>query len=378
MRKANSPALAVVVSAVLILHTSITAFAGVSFAPGQGVVLTGAEGVVLTGAEGVVLTGAEGVVLTGAEGLVLTGAEGVVLGGADALTYVGEEGITVSGADANGIQSLDPELAWLLNTLPDSSAINVFVVFYRIPSASDFDALRAAGILGGTIFNNLPMVMINATKSQIATISKLASVRSIYSNKTCQFFTHDTRIITGQAKVLTDQTLIQRNGGMPLSGQGVTVAVLDTGIDATHPDLSYGTKVIQNARVADLQGSAPAFLYPQVIEGLSNSDPVMGHGTFVASVIAGTGAAAGGYYGGMAPGAKLLGVSGGDASLFFVLSGIDYILSHRADMNIRVVNCSFGINGVFDVNDPVNIATRIMHDAGISVVFSAGNNGEQP
>src|SRR5262249_42242278 len=152
----------------------------------------------------------------------------------------------------------------------------------------------------------------------------------IYSNKTFQFFTHDTRILTGQAKVLTDPTLTRRNGGMPVSGQGVTVAVLDTGIDATHPDLSYGSKVVQNVPVPDLQGSAPVFLHPQVIEGLSNSDPVMGHGTFVASVIAGTGAGAGGYYGGMAPGAKLLGVSGGDASLFFVLSGIDYILSHRA------------------------------------------------
>src|SRR5262244_435437 len=217
MTRISSPAVAVSLVLILALTCVSPAYAGVTFTPGQGVVLTGAEGVVLTGAEGVVLTGAEGVVLTGAEGvvltgaegvvltgaegLVLTGAEGVVLGGADALTYVGEEGITVSGADANGIQSLDPELAWLLNTLPDSSAINVFVVFYRIPSASDFDALRAAGILGGTIFNNLPMVMINATKSQIATISKLASVRSIYSNKTCQFFTHDTRIITGQAKV---------------------------------------------------------------------------------------------------------------------------------------------------------------------------------
>jgi serine protease AprX len=47
-------------------------------------------------------------------------------------------------------------------------------------------------------------------------------------------------------------------------------------------------------------------------------------------------------------------------------------------MNIRVVNCSFGTAGVFDSNDPVNIATRIMHDAGISVVFSAGNRGDQP
>lgn len=378
MRKANSPVLVILFSTLLILHSSISALAGISFTPGQGLVLTGADGLVLTGADGLVLTGADSVVLTGAEGLVLTGADGLVLTGADALTYTGEEGLVLTGADSAGIRSFDPELAWLLNTLPDSSAVNVFVVFYRMPNAADFDALREAGIFGGTIFNHLPMVMTNATKSQIARISRLRSVRTIYSNKTFEFFTHDTRVITGEAKVTTDRALTQRNGGVPLSGSGVTVAVLDTGIDATHPDLPFGSQVVQNARIADLQGSSPAFLYPQVIEGVNNTDQVMGHGTFVAGVIAGTGAASGGYYGGMAPGARLLGVSGGDASLFFVLSGIDYILSHRSDMNIRVVNCSFGISGLFDANDPVNIATRILHDAGVSVVFSAGNRGSQP
>jgi serine protease AprX len=119
-------------------------------------------------------------------------------------------------------------------------------------------------------------------------------------------------------------------------------------------------------------------MYPPIVEGLPNTDLVMGHGTFVAGVIAGTGAASGSHYGGVAPGARLLGVSCGDVSLFYVLSGIDYILSQRVAQNIRVVNCSFGISGVFDANDPVNIATRIMHDAGISVVFSAGNRGDQP
>src|SRR5207302_5426731 len=95
-----------------------------------------------------------------------------------------DEGVVLTGADSTGIQSFDPELAWVLNTLPDSSAVNVFVVFYHMPAAADFDSLRAAGVLGGTIFNNLPMVMINATRSQIAAISSLKSVRTIYSNKT--------------------------------------------------------------------------------------------------------------------------------------------------------------------------------------------------
>src|SRR5882724_8903049 len=268
MRKADSPVLVILFSALLILHSSITAFAGISFTPGQGLVLTGADALTYTGEEGLVLTGADS-----------------------------------TGDDSTGIRSFDPELAWLLNTLPDSSAVNVFVVFYRMPNFADFDALRDAGIFGGTIFSHLPMVMINATRAQIAAISKLRSVRSIYSNKTFEFFTHDTRVIIGQNKVATDRALTERNGGVPLSGRGVTVAVLDTGIDATHPDLSYGSQVVQNTRVADLQGSSPAFLYPQVIEGVNNSDQVMGHGTFVAGVIAGTGSASGGYYGGIAPGA---------------------------------------------------------------------------
>src|SRR6185295_1300503 len=195
MRKTSSPVV-VLFSALLIFHFSINAFAGISFTLGQGVVLTGADGVVLTGADGVVLTGA------------------------DALTYTGEEGVVLTGADSTGLRSFDPELAWLLNTLPDSSAINVFVVFHRMPTTEDLDALRSTGIFGGTIFNNLPMVLVNATKYQIETLSKLPSVRTIYSNKTFEFFTHDSRILTGQSKVTTDATLTRRNAGMPLSGQG--------------------------------------------------------------------------------------------------------------------------------------------------------------
>lgn len=378
MKRITSPRIAALFALILLVQNPITALAGITFTPGQGVVLTGADGVVLTGADGVVLTGADGVVLTGADGVVLTGADGVVLTGADAFTFTGLDGVVLTGADAVGIKSLDPELALILNLLPDTSAINVFIVFHHLPTDEDLDALRAAGIIGGTRFYNLPIIITNATRGQIAAISTLPAVRSIYSNKTFEFFTHDTRVITGQRDVMNDPTLTAQNGGMPISGQGVTVAVIDTGIDATHPDLSFGQQVVQNVRVADLQGSAPAFIYPVAVEGLPDTDLLMGHGTLVGSIIAGTGAASAGYFGGMAPGAKLLGISAGDASLFFVLSAMDYVLSHRVDQNIRVVNCSFGISGVFDANDPVNVATRILHDSGISVVFSAGNRGSQP
>src|SRR6185295_4320452 len=70
-----------------------------------------------------------------------------------------------------------------------------------------------------------------------------------------------------------------------------------------------------------------------------------------------------------------LGLSAGDASLLFILSGFDYLLGNAAAFNVRVVNCSFSANTVFDVNDPVNIATKMLTDSGVNVVFSAGNTG---
>ena len=42
---------------------------------------------------------------------------------------------------------------------------------------------------------------------------------------------------------------------------------------------------------------------------------------------------------------------------------------------MRVLNCSFSANTVYDTNDPVNVATKMLTEAGVNVVFSAGNSG---
>src|SRR4029079_3274129 len=117
------------------------------------------------------------------------------------------------------------------------------------------------------------------------------------------------------------------------------------------------------------------FVNPAPIENLPNTDATAGHGTFVAGVIAASGASSGGKYSGVATGAKLLGLSAGDVDLTNVLSGFDYLLDKGKSYNVRVVNCSFSANTVFDFNDPVNIATKMLTDAGVNVVFSAGNTG---
>jgi serine protease AprX len=233
------------------------------------------------------------------------------------------------------------------------------------------------GIPGGTVYRRLPMVVVNATKSQIASIAALPAVRSVYADRLLSFFDADSRSLIGADEAAADPSLAGA-AGAPLTGSGVTIAVLDSGVDATHPDLPYAGKVIENVRLNPALNAGPGFVNPVPAEGIRNTDLVLGHGTFVASVAAGSGVASGGLYAGVAPGASILGLSAGDFYIINVLEGFDYILDNAARFGIRIVNCSWGSEGFFDPDDPVNIATRQIHDAGITIVFAAGNNGPSP
>ena len=368
----------------------------------DGIVATGADGITAEVADGIVATGADTVVIAGSNGIVATGADGrsfpipdtsLTLTGADLVVATNSQGITVSGASnitrigANalasllslvpgqtGLQSVDPELAVQLDQLTDDSGVNAAIIYHKLPSDSDLANLHALGIIGGTRLHTVPIVIITATKSQLLAISRLPAVRSIYGNRTLTLSSEpEIRALTGVERARIDAELRAANGNLGVTGRNVTVAVLDSGIDATHGDLSG--RVIRNVKLADTQSIAVGFNYPVNLENLSNSDLLLGHGTFVAGLIAGNGNRSGGKYAGVAPDARLVGLSAGDLTLFYVLNGLDYLLTHREELGVRVVNCSFSANTVFDANDPVNVATKMLTDAGVNVVFSAGNTG---
>jgi len=365
---------------------------GITLTGADGITLTGADGITLTGADGITLTGADsaigfgptgvvfnltnptGITLTGADGITLTGADGITLTGADGITLTGADGITLTGADdSTGLQSVDPELAVALNKATDDSNINAVIVYHASVTDADTAQLQQLGIMGGTRLRILPVVYVTATKAQLLAVSRLPRVRSIYGNRTLTFNSDPYFNTTGVQRVAPDDDLRQDNGAMPVTGRNVTVAVLDTGINSQHADLAG--KVVQNVRLADTQSLPASFTYPAPVENLANTDLAGGHGTFVGGVIAASGASSSGRFAGVAPGARLLGLSAGDLNLMYVLSGFDYLLDKRVKYNVRVVNCSFSANTVFDPNDPVNVATRMLTDAGVNVVFSAGNTG---
>ena len=353
----------------------------------DGITASGADGTLkINGADGITATGADGVVfsitpsavtITGLNGITASGADGITISGADSFVETGADAITkamTAAENQTGLVSFDPELAVLLNRMTDDSNVDAAIIYHHTPTDTDIANLQSAGILGGTRYRVLPIVSVTATKAQLSAVSHLPAVRSIYGNRTLQWNLQPAaRSLTEVDLVRRNNDLTRANRGLPVSGRGVTVAVLDTGVDGTHADLSG--RVIQNIKLADTQSLGAGFNYPVAAPTLPNTDQAYGHGTFVAGVIAGNGQQSGGKYAGVAPNANIVGLSAGDASLFFVLSGLDYLLGNAASLNVRVVNCSFSANTVFDVNDPVNIATKMLADNGINVVFSAGNNG---
>ncbi|GAB3329810.1 S8 family serine peptidase [Micromonospora halotolerans] len=143
------------------------------------------------------------------------------------------------------------------------------------------------------------------------------------------------------------------------TGTGVRVAVLDTGIDATHPDLVD--------RVAESAVFVP---------GEELADRV-GHGTHVASTIAGTGAASGGREKGVAPDARLVvgkvlsdAGSGQDS---WILAGMEWA---ARDADAKIINMSLGSTQPSDGTDPLSQSVNSLSaETGALFVISAGNNG---
>ncbi|MCW2547371.1 MAG: hypothetical protein JWN96_1831, partial [Mycobacterium sp.] len=145
-------------------------------------------------------------------------------------------------------------------------------------------------------------------------------------------------------------------------GDGVTVAVVDTGIDNS----------------ADLSGR---LLHADITGSSWNSDrDDYGHGTFVAGLIAGDGSASKGAYVGAAPEARLLDVRVADdtgaTSLVDVLRGLQAVATSQRALNIKVLNLSLSSGSPLPYQfDPLTRALEGLWDRGITVVVPAGNDG---
>jgi serine protease AprX len=257
---------------------------------------------------------------------------------------------------------IDPVLSSVLGSAGLDQPIQAVLTFDHYPTATDLLAIQATGVQVRPL-RGLPMVGVQGTSLQIRLLPALPGLRSIYFNRQLDYFLDESVPLIGAPRVWNE---------LGHTGKGVTVAVIDSGIDATHEDLPFGTKVVQNVKVApDFFGSGPP-----VLEGLATTDTSSGHGTHVAGIAGGTGAALAGRYGGVAIGSQLVGIGAGEYwSMLTALEAFDWTLQNRLKYAIRVISNSWGTSGGFEADDPINVASKIAHDAGMVVVFAAGNGG---
>ncbi len=272
---------------------------------------------------------------------------------------------------------LDPKLVTQMASA-GTSPLQV-VVSYRQSgpvTAEQITALRGLGIDKGVVMRTLPIAGALATPDEIRALAERDDVASIYFNAPLRYFNKEQREISGAARAVENPADYGR--AIPYSGRGVGVVVNDSGVDATHADLQYGTHVVQN-----VQGLTNLHAYDSVapityLEGQLNTDLGSGHGTHCAGTIGGTGARSNGLYRGVAPGASLVGYGSGAVLLILdAVGGLDYAATNQFSFRdpIRVTSNSWGSSGTFDPLDPVSISTYELHKRGIVSVFAAGNDG---
>ena len=154
---------------------------------------------------------------------------------------------------------------------------------------------------------------------------------------------------------------IEANQG--LTGNGVGVAVLDTGI---YPHIDFGQRI--------------AAFYDVIRKRREPYDD-NGHGTHISAIIGGSGEASDGRYCGVAPGCHIISVKvldskgGGYAS--DVLMGLRWIREHKERLGIRVVNISVGSYSRRNMSENSALVRGVdaAWDDGLVVVVAAGNNG---
>src|SRR5207244_2672435 len=128
--------------------------------------------------------------ISGVSGIAGSGVDGITVSGADSFVQTGVNALTAALYDAEtqtGLQSVDPELAVLVNRLTDDSNVDAVIVYHHLPTDADIADLQAIGVLGGTRYRALPMIAVTTTKRRLAAVSHLSSVRSIYGNRTFQW-----------------------------------------------------------------------------------------------------------------------------------------------------------------------------------------------
>jgi serine protease AprX len=243
-------------------------------------------------------------------------------------------------------------------------------------------AERLVNQLGGKVTSRLDIINAFAAELPAGAVARLAAHASV------QYVSLDAQVersalatpleLNALEQVLTDpkNTYLDTLGVRSLwdqgiKGQGVTVAVIDSGI-ASIPDFNVDPTLPEGLQVSRI-------LTRQAFNSDLKSGDNSGHGTHIAGILAGNGAKSAGVYAGIAPLANLISLNvsnyEGMAYESDTVAAMQWILENKDQYNIRVVNLSVNSDTIVSYhNSPLDAAAEILWFNGIVVVVSAGNH----
>jgi subtilisin family serine protease len=217
----------------------------------------------------------------------------------------------------------------------------------------------AVEALGGRVLEDFAFIHVSLValpSAALPAIRTVPGVANLYAEEPLTALLSSSRPAVHVGPMLWDAGI---------DGAGVAVAVVDSGIDESHPGLVGRVREAVRVTASGIEASS------------GDRD---GHGTHIAGIIAGDGTQSPDRSNaGMAPKADLVAVDISDSfTTTNAVRAFGWLRDHAASLGLRVVSSSWGRekpDAAYDANDPVIRASDALVDAGIVVVFSAGNLG---
>ncbi|MHA1409713.1 MAG: S8 family serine peptidase [Candidatus Odinarchaeia archaeon] len=251
---------------------------------------------------------------------------------------------------------------------PQVKEIKVIITFKEGISSElgyellNINAVNSLRLTHEYTYINAVAAIIN--KEHLAELENYNFIKKIYLDKRYQFEKPEvllqsiptTALYENSREAIASEYLTDSLG---YNGENIKIAILDSGIKSSHPDLSG--KVIAQSSFVDGE----------------DADDLNGHGTHIAGIIAGSGTASNGLYRGIAPAAKLINAKCASVAGVAYTSDIISALEWSVDVqHANIVSISLG-GGAGDPNDPLSLAVDKAVDKGVIVVIASGNSGPE-
>jgi serine protease AprX len=288
-------------------------------------------------------------------------------------------GFPLVAQGATSSSNVTPALARLAERAP-ARTVDVIVQFRSGAALNAGTAsVRAAGGDPGTRLALIDGLQATIDARGAVTLSGLPGVRAVTLNGRVDTKAYSGGLDKDRLASAYNQSIGAEDvwsDGAGTTGQGVGVAVIDSGIAGSHVDFRKSQTDAGSRVVASVVVNPDA----------TSPNDTVGHGTHVAGLIAGNGSVRpssdrlDGRYAGVAPQANLVNVKvaddRGNATVADVINGLQFVVDKKSEYNIRVANLSLAstVEQSYTI-DPLDAAVEQAWFAGVTVVAASGNSG---